>query len=166
MDLHVPIEVSLQYILDKWIRSAIPVMRSVHGMVNYLFQTDNEEFKSERCRDAIELSVGRLITSATYSPETMSIIERSWRTIGEMASTDYIASRWIWRLILEGGNDVCSQHLQSYSPIQAGHEGEAFFRMRTCIMSAIFSAISSRLGVQMQRGFQSVTRIIVDEVSK
>ena len=41
-------------ILDKWIRSAIPEMRSVHKMVNYQFQTDDGEFKSERCRDAIE----------------------------------------------------------------------------------------------------------------
>ena len=55
--------------------------------MNCQFQTDNREFKSERCRDAIELSMERLITSAHYSPETMSIIERSWRTTGEMAST-------------------------------------------------------------------------------
>ena len=62
---------------DKWIRSAIPLVRSMHRMLNYQFQTDNEEFKSEKCREAIELSVCRLITSASYSPETMSIIERS-----------------------------------------------------------------------------------------
>ena len=37
--------------------------------------------------DAIELSVGHLITCAPYSPEIISIIERSWRTIGEMEST-------------------------------------------------------------------------------
>ena len=56
-------------------------------MLKYQIQTEKREFKSEMCRDAIELSVGRLITSASYSPETMSVIERSCRIIGEMAST-------------------------------------------------------------------------------
>ena len=33
-------------ILNKWIRSATPVMRYVQGMVSYWFQTDDGEFRA------------------------------------------------------------------------------------------------------------------------
>ena len=49
-------------ILDKWICYVIPVTRSVHRIMNY--QTDNGEFKSVRCRDAIDFSVGTNTTLA------------------------------------------------------------------------------------------------------
>ena len=39
----------------------------MHGMANYQTQTNNGEFKSERCRDAMKSSVGRLITSSPMS---------------------------------------------------------------------------------------------------
>ena len=62
------------------------MFRAAHGIVNFKFQTDNGEFKSAKCRESIESCAGKLITNASYSPETMAIIERSWLTIGEMAS--------------------------------------------------------------------------------
>ena len=64
----------------------IPWMRAQHGLKGFKFQTDNGEFNSKACKDLVAASGGKLITNCPYSPETMSIIERSWRTIREMAS--------------------------------------------------------------------------------
>ena len=36
-------------VMDKWIRFAIPLMRYVHDMANYQFQTLDGGFKCERC---------------------------------------------------------------------------------------------------------------------
>ena len=46
------------------------VMHSIHGTVNYQFQTDHGKFKIERCWDAIEISVDRISTSATILLKT------------------------------------------------------------------------------------------------
>ena len=65
--------------LDQWLRAQL-------GLKAFQFQTDNKDFASGRCRDLVAAQGETLITNAPYSPETMSIIGRSWRTIGEMAS--------------------------------------------------------------------------------
>ena len=67
-------------VIDSWLKMDIPMFRISK------FQTDNEGFKRPKYRESIESCAGKLITNAPYSPETMAIIERSWRTIGEMAS--------------------------------------------------------------------------------
>ena len=63
-----------------------PMFQAAHGMVTFKIQSDNGKFKSAKCRELIESCAGQLLTNAPYSPETMAIIERSWRTIEEMAS--------------------------------------------------------------------------------
>ena len=61
-------------------------MRTKHGLKGFMFQTDNVEFNSRACKDLVAARGGKLVTNCPYSPKTMSIIERSWRTIGEMAT--------------------------------------------------------------------------------
>ena len=60
-------------------------MRARHGLSGFKFQTDNGEFNSKVCKDQIAVFGGKLIINCPYSPETMSIIERYRRTIGQMA---------------------------------------------------------------------------------
>ena len=80
-------------LLEQWLKDTIPWTRAQHGLKAFLFQTDNGEFASKSCRDLVATQGGILITNnAPYSPETMSIIERSWRTIGEMSSVMLIHS--------------------------------------------------------------------------
>ena len=52
----------------------------------FKFQTDNVEFNSKACKDLVAAHGGKLITNCAYSPETISIIERSWRTIVDEAT--------------------------------------------------------------------------------
>ena len=70
-------------VLEEWLKDTIPWMRAQHGHKGFKFQTDNGEFHSEACKDLVAAHGGRLITNCPYSSETVSIIERSWRTIGE-----------------------------------------------------------------------------------
>ena len=60
-------------------------MRAHNALLGFMFQTDNGEFNSKACRYLVAASGGKLITNCLSSPETMSIIERSWRTIGQTA---------------------------------------------------------------------------------
>ena len=50
------------------------------------FQTGNGEFNIEAHKDLVATSGGLFISKCPYSPETMSIIKRSWRTTGEMTT--------------------------------------------------------------------------------
>ena len=61
-------------------------MRAQHGLKSFKFQTDNGDFNSKACKDLVAAFGGKLITNCLYSPETISIIERSYRTMGEMAT--------------------------------------------------------------------------------
>ena len=72
-------------VLDQWFKDNIPWMRAQHGVKGFKFQNIGE-LNSKACKDLVAASVGKLITNCPHSPETMSIIERSWRTIGEVAT--------------------------------------------------------------------------------
>ena len=78
--------------LEQWLKDAIPWMRAQHGLKTFQFQTDNDEFASRKCRDLVAEQGGILVANAPYSPETMSIVKRSRRTIGEMTSVMLIHS--------------------------------------------------------------------------
>ena len=73
-------------VLDQRLKDDIPWMRAQRGLKGFKFQTDNGEFNNKTCKDLVAASRGKLITNCPYSPETISIIERCWRTIGEMAT--------------------------------------------------------------------------------
>ena len=67
-------------LLDQCLKDNIPWMRAQHDLKGFKFQADNGEFNSKACKDQVAAFGGTLITNCPYSPETMSIIERSWRT--------------------------------------------------------------------------------------
>ena len=69
----------------QWLNDTIPWMRAQHNLKCFKFQTDIGEFNSKSCKDLVAASGGEFITNCPYPLERMSIIERSWRTIGEMA---------------------------------------------------------------------------------
>ena len=64
-------------VLGQWLRDTIRWMRAQHGLKVFEFLTDNGEFNSKACKNLVTMHGGRLITNCLYSPENMSIIERS-----------------------------------------------------------------------------------------
>ena len=64
-------------VLDRWSNDNILWMRAQHGLKGFKFQTDNKEFNSKACKDLVAEFGGKLIPNCHYSPETMSIIQRS-----------------------------------------------------------------------------------------
>ena len=105
----------------------------------------------------LSVSVGRLIASAPYSHESMSIIEKFWRIIGAMASS----------MLLYAGlrEEFWEEEATTYAvPVQACNK--VILHLSSCIVSILFSVASRRLNVEAQRGSPSAIRIIVGEVSE
>ena len=73
-------------VLEQWPKDNIPRMRAQHGPKWFKFHTDNGKFNSKAYKDQVASSGGILITNYPYSPETMSILERFWRIIVEVAA--------------------------------------------------------------------------------
>ena len=61
-------------------------MGAQHGLKGFKFKINNDEFNSKSCKESVAASGEFLITNCSYSAETMSIVERYWRTIREMAT--------------------------------------------------------------------------------
>ena len=72
--------------LEQWLKGTISWMRAQHGLKTFQFETDNVEFAIRKCQDLLVEKGGTVFTNAPCFPETISIIERSWSTIGEMTS--------------------------------------------------------------------------------
>ena len=87
-------------------------------MITFNFQTDNGEFKSAKCRGYIKSCTGQLITNAPYSPETMAIVEKSWRTIDEMASVMLLTADLCEEFWEEAANYAVTIHLQLIPPFK------------------------------------------------
>ena len=66
--------------LKQWLKDTIPWMRAQHGLKGFKLQGLNMKV----CRDLVATSGWTLIQNYPYSPEAMSILGRSWKSIGEM----------------------------------------------------------------------------------
>ena len=95
---------------------------SHHGLKRFKFQTDNGEFNNKACRDLVAASVKVLITNCPYAPETMSIIRRSWRTIGVMA-TVMLLRCWLTKNFWEEAIAYAVDIYNRVPPAKANHAG-------------------------------------------
>ena len=74
------------------LESEIPKCRLRHGMKDFIIHSDVGEFQSDKIRGLVRAAGGEIQKGSAYTPEAQCFIERSWRTVKEMASTFILAS--------------------------------------------------------------------------
>ena len=74
------------------LEAEIPKLRARHGLRDFIIHSDVGEFQSDKIRVLVRSYGGEIEKGSAYTPEHSCFIERSWRTIKEMASTMIIAA--------------------------------------------------------------------------
>ena len=66
--------------------SVIAKRRASHGLKDFVVQSDNGEFVSDKILTFLHKVGGERRTCCAYTPEIMTFIERLWGIINSMAS--------------------------------------------------------------------------------